>query len=104
MILRLEIDNVADVGCPSALCFLCISEARSGGADRFALSGQSITVKGAHAELFDKQRLAVLILPEPVIERRQGGGQTTGVRRRELGAGSLSHWERVRVRAYGDRT
>ena len=53
MILRLEIDNVADVGRAGALRFLCVSQARSGGADRFGLACQSIAVKGAHAELFD---------------------------------------------------
>ena len=75
MVLRLEINNVADVGRPGALRFLCVAQARPSGADSFALSGQSVTVERAHAELFDKQRLAVLILPEPVIDRRQGRRQ-----------------------------
>src|SRR6266567_2544184 len=53
VILRLEIDNVADVVGPGALCFLCVSQARSGGADRLGPARQSITVQRAHAELFD---------------------------------------------------
>ena len=53
MILRLEIDNVADVGRACALRFLCVSQAGSGSADRFRLYRQSISVKRAYAELFD---------------------------------------------------
>src|SRR5437870_1030034 len=97
MILRLEVNDVADVRGRRALRLLRITQTNRGGAYRFAPSRQSVSIKGAHAKLFEQQRFGVFTLPEPIIKWSECGGQAARIRSQGSGASSRSHWEKVRA-------
>src|SRR2546422_63770 len=75
MILRLEVNDVADVRRRGALCLLRVSQACARRTDGFALAGQPISIERTHAELFDKESRGVFHLPEPIVERSKNRRQ-----------------------------
>ena len=71
MILRFEVNDVADVRRAGTLSFLRITETRSCGPDGLALAYQPVPVQRRTPNCLIQQSRAVVTLPQPVIERSQ---------------------------------
>ena len=54
MILRFKVGYVRDVGSPSSLRFLGVTQTSGGGGDGFRLVGEAKTIERVHAKVFDK--------------------------------------------------
>src|SRR6185503_11841604 len=94
MILWLEVNEIGDVLGGSALSLARVTQTRARRADRFVFACETVAVESFYFEVIEKERKAIVFLPLPIVERRQGYIKTEFVPRLLRRAVRVFQWQR----------